>query len=130
MNGSGGYAGATLAFGLEEAARRELQQLRQEYPNWGFLVSHYLWLAIRGKNILISASTPGELRAALPPAPADPPVPHSVATTHPMAAIPARVAVPARHPRTDTRAAMGPSPALTRLGRSLWPWHRRSSRRA
>lgn len=70
----------------EEVIRRELQELRKEFPNWGFLVLHKMWVAVRGKSIMVTADTPTGLRAGLPPAPADPPVVPALATTWPMTA--------------------------------------------
>ncbi|GGL42459.1 hypothetical protein [Planomonospora parontospora] len=131
MNGHGGYTGSVLAYNLEEATRQELQRLRRDYPNWGFLVLSYVWVAVRGKNIVVVASTPRELRAALPPAPADPPVAYPLATTRPLAAVPGPAGVlPAQATRTGTWAVVGRSPAVTRLGRLLWSWCHRSSGRA
>ncbi|MBG0824903.1 hypothetical protein HS048_29835 [Planomonospora sp. ID91781] len=131
MSGHGGYEGSVLAYRLEESARQELQRLRRDYPNWGFLVLSYVWVAVRGHNIVIAAPTPRDLRAALPPAPADPPVALPLATTRPMTAVPGRAGVlPAEPTRTGTWAVTGRASALTRLGRVLRRWCRRPSGRA
>lgn len=57
------------AFGQEPWAQRELQGLRRRWPDWAFLVVRYRWMAMRGKQVVISATGPSELRAALSPAP-------------------------------------------------------------
>jgi hypothetical protein len=130
MSGHSGYEGSVLAYSLEESARRELQRLRRDYPNWGFLVLSYVWVAVRGQNIVIVAPTPQDLRAALPPAPADPPVALPVATTRPMTAVQGRAGVlPAEPTGTGTWAVTGRASALTRLGRLLRCWCRRPSGR-
>lgn len=53
------------AFGQEPWAQRELGRLRQEYPHWAFLVVSYRWIALRGKQAVITAYGPGELRDGL-----------------------------------------------------------------
>ncbi|GLW98778.1 hypothetical protein Misp02_28650 [Microtetraspora sp. NBRC 16547] len=50
---------------FESAERAELQQIRREYPRWGFLLVEGCWFAVHGRNTLIEASTADELRAAL-----------------------------------------------------------------
>ncbi|MEV0615679.1 hypothetical protein AB0I81_20355 [Nonomuraea sp. NPDC050404] len=55
------------AFGQEPWARRALAGLRRDWPHWGFLVVEHRWLAIRGPQVMVSATGPEELRRALPP---------------------------------------------------------------
>jgi hypothetical protein len=70
-----GHAGGELkknadqvsAYGQEPWAREALADLRREWPDWAFLVVRYRWLAIRGKEVIVSADGPRELRDALPP---------------------------------------------------------------
>ncbi len=57
------------AYGQEPWARQALAALRRDWPDWGFLVVGYRWLALRGKQVVISATGPRELRYALPPIP-------------------------------------------------------------
>ncbi len=60
------------AFGQEPWAQQALARLRQDWPDWAFLVVRYRWLAMRGKQAVISATGPEELRQALPPIPIKP----------------------------------------------------------
>lgn len=60
------------AFGQERWAQQALAGLRREWPDWAFLVVSYQWLAIRGKQAVISATGPQELRHALPCIPPKP----------------------------------------------------------
>ncbi|MFI6816112.1 ATP-binding protein [Nonomuraea sp. NPDC050328] len=55
------------AFGQEPWAQQALAELRRNWPDWAFLVVRYRWLAIRGKQVIVSATDPQELRYALPP---------------------------------------------------------------
>ncbi len=114
--------------GAEEAGRRELQRLRRDYPNWGFLVIEHVWVAVRGKTITVNAETPARLRAALPPAPADPPAAPALATVCPQAAEPALPGA-MTYPPTTARAwadVVG-LPATTRSVRRRRPGRRRLS---
>ncbi|WP_157254895.1 hypothetical protein [Nonomuraea typhae] len=65
------------AFGQEPWAQEALAELRHDWPDWAFLVVGYRWLALRGKQQVISASGPQELRYALPPLPPERPEPGS-----------------------------------------------------
>lgn len=60
------------AFGQEPWAQQALAMLRRNRPDWAFLVVRYQWLALRGKQVLISATGPDELRQALPSVPPKP----------------------------------------------------------
>lgn len=60
------------AYGQEPWARQALAALRRGWPDWAFLVVGYQWLALRGKQVMISATGPQALRHALPPIPAQP----------------------------------------------------------
>lgn len=55
------------AYGQEPWAQQALAALRRGWPDWAFLVVRYRWLALRGKQVVISATGPQELRYALPP---------------------------------------------------------------
>ncbi|GAA2213309.1 hypothetical protein GCM10009850_087710 [Nonomuraea monospora] len=55
------------AFGQEGWARQALAGLREDWPDWAFLVVGGRWLALRGKQVVIGAVGPEELRRALPP---------------------------------------------------------------
>ncbi|MEV4362692.1 ATP-binding protein [Nonomuraea sp. NPDC049625] len=65
-------AGQVSAFGQEPWAQRALAGLRRDWPDWAFLVVRYRWLAMRGKQVVISATGPQELRQALPSIPPKP----------------------------------------------------------
>lgn len=119
---------ARSSAGGEETTRRELQQLRQDYPNWGFLVIQHVWVAVRGKTITVNAESPAQLRAALPPAPADPPVVPALAMTRPQAAeppVPGVMAFPAT--TVGVWADVAGLPATTRSARRRRPGRRRMS---
>lgn len=60
------------AFGQEEWAQQALAGLRRDWPDWAFLVVRYRWLAMRGKQVVMSGICPEELRRALPPIPVKP----------------------------------------------------------
>ncbi|MEU6718663.1 ATP-binding protein [Nonomuraea sp. NPDC046802] len=64
--------GQVSAFGQEPWARQALAGLREDWPDWAFLVVRYRWLAMRGKQVVISAAGPQELRQALPSIPPKP----------------------------------------------------------
>lgn len=65
-------AGQASAFGQEPWARQAVAGLRRDWPDWAFLVVGYRWLAMRGKQVVISAAGPQELRQALPSIPPEP----------------------------------------------------------
>ncbi|MBB6546898.1 ATP-binding protein [Nonomuraea rubra] len=69
---SGQAAGQVSAFGQESWARQELAGLREDWPGWAFLVVRCRWIAMRGKQVVISAAGPQELRQALLSIPAGP----------------------------------------------------------
>ncbi|MFB4285582.1 ATP-binding protein [Nonomuraea sp. MTCD27] len=73
---SGGVMGQAAsqvsAFGQEPWARQALAGLREDWPGWAFLVVRCRWIAMRGKQVVISAAAPQELRQALPSIPAEP----------------------------------------------------------
>jgi len=50
----------------DEHVHVELARLRQDYPRWGFLVIRGMWVAVRGRHLMIKASCPRELRQVLP----------------------------------------------------------------
>ncbi|GAA1772697.1 hypothetical protein GCM10009734_97020 [Nonomuraea bangladeshensis] len=52
-------------FGQEPWAQQALAVLRRARPDWAFLVVRYRWLAMRGKHVMISAPSPGELEQTL-----------------------------------------------------------------
>lgn len=56
----------------EKTSSEELRRLRQDYPDWGFLiVDDDRWTAVRGRRTLLQAPTPQELRRELPPLPGE-----------------------------------------------------------
>ncbi|WP_091105893.1 ATP-binding protein [Nonomuraea pusilla] len=61
----GGKTDQASAFGQEPWAQQALAALRRDWPDWAFLVVRYQWLGMRGKQVLISATGPDELRQAL-----------------------------------------------------------------
>lgn len=58
------------AFGQEPWAQQALGGLRRDWPSWAFLVMRYRWLAMRGKQVVSSATGPEERRQAPAPDPA------------------------------------------------------------
>ncbi|MEV4471224.1 ATP-binding protein [Nonomuraea sp. NPDC049504] len=69
---SGRVAGQVSAFGQEPWARQALAGLREDWPGWAFLVVRCRWIAMRGKQVVIGAAGPQELRQALLSLPAGP----------------------------------------------------------
>ncbi|MEV0623546.1 ATP-binding protein [Nonomuraea sp. NPDC050404] len=70
----GQAASQVSAFGQEPWARQALAGLREDWPGWAFLVVRCRWIAMRGKQAVISAAGPQELRQALPSVPVKPDV--------------------------------------------------------
>ncbi|MGP3920859.1 ATP-binding protein [Nonomuraea sp. 10N515B] len=146
-----GWATSQLsAFGQEPWARQALAGLREDWPGWAFLVVRCRWIAMSGKQAVISAAGPQELRQALLSIPAGPNasglspgsgsawtadtggggvsggvgtgLSGTVATVAPLP-----VALAAERSGTGTWAVAAADGA--RVGwRSLWPWAKRRDR--